>query len=744
MAELLASKTVIQEEKPRIRRIPTGPTATAGAVGVAERGPVGVATPITSPEEYLNIFGGYSANAFDLPNAIDNFFEEGGQAVWVTRTVHYSDITNPNSATSAAASGTIPTDALAETAASVTGTQVEPFELSDGDTLTVDVDGGGDDTATFNAARAEKTAGSAETYALADGQTLLIDIDGEGAQTITFLTANFVDIANATALEVANVINAGLVGGGAADVGGSVRLHSDKLGTDSSVEVTGGTASAAFSFPGGVTSGTGDAADASAVTVAELKTLIEGDIAGLTINDVGGAAQIESDTLGATSSLLVNASSTMDGILGIDNALHEGNDAGTINTLQIDGKYDGEYANLVTVEITSATSGNAAEFNLRVLENGVLSEIFPNLSMDDTLTNFVESIVNADDSGSVLITVTDLDAATSAPNDRPADGTYSMTGGDDGLTSLDDNDFVGSSAALNGIRSFDETPDIRILMVPGRATSTVHNSMITYCEVTRDGRMFAVLDPPEGLSATQMITYSTVTAALKGLSEFGAIYWPRVLVPNPDKILYGNTDTVVAAPSGALAGMYARIDGASPGGVYEAPAGSEVGILNSIRGVETTEVNDEKKRDLIFPELINPITAIRGKTRFVDGARTLKEDGNFPTIGERRGIIFVSASLNDGVEFARHRKIKAKLRNELTRTVDAFMRTQTENDAFASDLPSEAYFVDFSEDLNPASVAFQRKVIGRVGVATAKPAEYIIILISQNTRAIEAELAEVA
>lgn len=744
MVELLAAKVATQEEKPQIRKIPSLPTATGGAVGVTERGPVGVATRITSPEEYANVFGGVTPNAFDLPTAIDNFFEEGGQVVWITRTVHYTDIQNANSKTSAAATGTAVTANLAQTAASVLGTIVEPFALADGDTLTVDVDGGGDVTSTFNAARPEKTSGLGETYALVDGQTLLISINGGPVQTVTFLTAQFVAIGAATALEVASVINAAISGGGAFASGGNVVLFSDQLGTGSSVEVTGGTAAAAFNFPAGATNGTGDAADASAVTVAELKTLFETDIPALTINDVGGAVQVVSNTLGSTSSILINASSSLDTKLGLDNALHTGNDAGTLNTLQIDGKYDGAYGNTVTVEIAAATSGVATEFNLRVLENGVLAEIFPNVTMDDTLTNFVELIVNDTDSGSVLISVLDLDAATDSPNDRPANQTVILAGGDDGLTGLVDNDFIGSSVSLTGIRSFDQIPDIRILFVPGRATSAVHNSMISYAEVVRDGSMFAVLDPPEGLDADAMITYVKTTAALKGLSEFGAIYWPRVLVDNPDVALFGSSPTLVAPPSGAIVGMYARTDGASVGGVYEAPAGIEVGRLLSIRGVETTEVNDERKRDLVFPELINPITAISGKTRHVDGARTLKDNGNFPTIGERRGVIFIETSLKDGLEFAKHRKIKRRTRQELERTATAFLIVQTNNDAFASDLPSEAFFVDFSDSLNPPTVAFQRKIVGRLGLATAKPAEFIILRISQDTRAIEAELAEVA
>jgi hypothetical protein len=42
----------------------------------------------------------------------------------------------------------------------------------------------------------------------------------------------------------------------------------------------------------------------------------------------------------------------------------------------------------------------------------------------------------------------------------------------------------------------DQVQDLTMLLVPGRATSAVHNAMVVYCEVDRDGTVFATLDPP--------------------------------------------------------------------------------------------------------------------------------------------------------------------------------------------------------------------------------------------------------
>lgn len=525
--QLLASKVVIVEEEPRIRSIAALPTAVLGAVGLTERGPVGKAVLVTSFEEFVETFGGFTPNS-DLALAAHGFFENGGQILWVVRTVHYTDINTPASKTSAAAT--------------------------------------------------------------------------------------------------------------------------------------------------------------------------------LTLNDRGGMAPLA--------------------------------------TLRIDAKWDGAYANDIRAVIAAATSGAAAEFNLTVEDNGLLVEVFPNLSMDPTAENYVETAVNHPDRGSNLISVTDLDSASAPPADLPALGTFGpLAGGSDGLASLADTDFIGSAAGKTGLHALDVIQDLSLLIVPGRATSAVHNAMIGYCEATRDKGCFAVLDPPANQSATSIISYVESTASILGLSEFAAIYWPRVKVLNPSKVVFGNASDLTVPPSGHIAGVYARVDNSRPGGIYVPPAGIENGRLFGVLGFETDEVLEEAKRDLVFPKRINPLTTFPGSPRHIDGARTLKGNGNFPTVAERRGVLFIEQSLKLGLLFAKHQNNTESLRATLARTVTAFLLIQLKNAAFSSNDPKKAFFVDFGEALNPPSVVFSGQVVGRIGLATAKPAEFIVLRFSQDTRALEQELA---
>lgn len=95
-----------------------------------------------------------------------------------------------------------------------------------------------------------------ETYNISPGSTLDIVVDGGTTQTVTFLAGDFVDVLNATALEVATKINATTTGLTAfATSLGEVLLRSDNRGSDSSIQVTGGSANLVFAFPTTLLSG---------------------------------------------------------------------------------------------------------------------------------------------------------------------------------------------------------------------------------------------------------------------------------------------------------------------------------------------------------------------------------------------------------------------------------------------------------------------------------------------------------
>lgn len=732
-----ASKITIVEEQPTLRQIEGEPTAIPGFVGVTERGPVGVATVLTSFEEYTAKFGGDVANG-DTSHAVRGFFEEGGQRCWVVRTVHYTNPATPATKTSAAGTLMLQTGATAPTAGTILGTNVAPFNLEPGDDLDIAIDGGAPATATFNATAASRDTSGAGPYVLANNQTLTLSVNGGPVQTVTFLTSEFVDITNATRAEVAAVINAKATGVFATDTGTVVRITTDKRGTGASLNITGGTANGALGFTTGSISGTGNVADIEAVTTAEVETIVEAAVAGCTVTDVGGAVRITSNTTGPTSSVQVQASSTADDELGFDNAVHSGTTGAAQDTLDVDAE-DGAYSSVIQIKVADSSSGVAAEFDLQVIDDGVIIATFTNLTMDETGDRYVETVLNDADTGRPEgLTFTDQNLVGTAAQKRPVNGTFGpLSGGSDGLVGLVDADFVGSSVGKTGLYALDLAEEIDLLAVPGRATSTMHNAMISYCEVWRKLAVFAVLDPPAATTAAGMVTYMETTASLINSSEFGAMYWPRVKVLNPNTTVFGADEQITVPPSGIVCGVISRTDSSQLGGIYQPPAGVERGILRSVLGFETDEVLDERKRDLVYPKRVNPLTTQRGQPRYIDGSRTLKGNGNFPYVAERRGVIFIEQSVKRGLEYARHSNNTPELRRDVERTVENFLLLQMQFGAFRSKDPDTAFYVDFGDALNPINVVFAGLLIGRIGLATNKPAEFLELRFTQDTRAFD-------
>ena len=737
MAELLASKIVIQEEQPQLRNIPATKTAVIAAVGVAKMGPVGEAKFITSWDEYVRYFGDWTDEG-ELPMAIRGVYKQDpGAYVRVVRTVHYTNPASASTKTSVKASVTASGTTAVASAGQTTSVNAATWDLEPNQTLVVhcDEDVGGPDTATFTATRAVRS-GSGLAIVDLTGDDLTLKIDGGSEQTINFTGAE------ASAQDVANTINATLLGGTAVVNAGEVDIYSDKRGTDSSVEITGGSSLGEIGHSVGTSSGTGNVADIDAVTFAELKSIVEAAVThpatGVTVTqEATGEATIASNTTGVTSSVQAENTSTATGF-GFDNTLHYGSATSTSNVMTITGRYDGDYAHDLRAVIEDATNGEANYFNLKITDSsGVALEIFPNLQIaTSTDDDYCETVVNADvdSGGSHYFTVAAI------TTDRPDNATLTPSGGDDGLTGIADTDYLGDSAGGTGLHALDNYDDVTILTIPGQADSAIHNGMLTYCESTRNGTCFAVLDPPAGYSASQMVTYVKTTAALKNTSEYGAIYWPRINVLNPDTTVYGSSDKITVPPAAWVAGVYSRTDDSQPGGVYQPPAGIERGRIYGCLDFETDEVLNESKRDLVFPENINPISQESGSPRFIDGAKCLKTDGNFPSVSERRGVIYIEGQVKSGTLFARHSNNDASLRARIFRTVYQFLKAQMNLGAFRTRDPETAFFVDVSDALNPPSVQFQNKVVGRVGLATQKPAYWVIFNFSQDTDALMEEI----
>jgi hypothetical protein len=640
-----------------------------------------------------------------------------------------TDPADASTRTSTAAAGNVATASASTQGVIATG-NASPFVFAPGDHIDLEVDTVAAPVATFLATAGARTGvGGTWPTLFGGGETLELALDSGATQTLVFAAG---DQALADVIDKINVL---LVGGFADENAGQLRITSDKKGTGSKVAIIGGSGRATLGLAIADTSGTGNVADITEVSGVEFKTVVElATTAEVTVNgDL--TCSIRTPTVGAGGSIKVAAASTVDDAAkcDLDNLLHSGTAAGPGTTAVATAKSHGTWGDDLAVVISAASSGVATEFNLAITESAVVKESFINLTMLTTSAYYAELVLNATNTGSSYITWVDSHTGV-APANRPTNGSYPLTGGGDGLASLAEIDFYGSSTGSTGFYSLDAVENLTLLLPAGRTSAALQQEATYYAETWRKKQVFAVLDSPAGYTASQMKTHQVTTAALYERSDCAAIYWPRVKIPNPaPSILASDANGNVTAPAcGAVAGMMARTDGTLNGGVHQPPAGPERGILYGVVDLESQEAFDQNKRDLLYPVNVNCLTAWSGVQIHVDGNRCLKTSGNWGYVSERRGVSYILRRLKIGLAFVRHANINTALRRRAYKTSDSILAEECAGDAFLSRNPAAAYRIDFSAALNTAATAKQHKFYGQIKIAKAKSVDWAIIDVSEN------------
>lgn len=742
------------------RRISGSPTAStrsptfAAICGVTEMGPIGSlaneAIPATSFAEWQRFYGGFTAESRDMALAAKHFFDEGGRFLYTSRVVHCTTNGDTSTKTSAAAEVTLNTAAASATAAYVEG-NVGPYELADGDTIAWKGDQGSTQTATFNGA-AVTIPSDTGPFVLANGQTLTFKVNQGSLKTKTFNTGEFSNIAAATAAEVRASLNAFFAAnqlGAVAEVNAdAVEVSTVRAGTGAYLEFVGGTALSALGFTTGEIQGTGNVADIAAVTAAEVETVIDAAITSGEASVVAGKPRISSLTTGLSSYAQVLSSSTAEAKIGFPTAEQQGSSGAAEPTLTLTMKYDGEFGDEFTSEVTAASSGDTTRFNLYLRRNGVrvLGEAWTDLSMDPLDVRYAINVIN-EGSGSQgksrYVIASDEGSTLTGANRNPAVGTSAFSGGDNGLVGLVDADFVGDAVGdtKTGLRVFNEIEVLDLIGAPGRATSAVHNGLITYCEVYRLGYTFAVLASPDGQRASNTITYVSQTANLTGSSEIAAMYSPNVYVDNPSTEVFGTLTTLLTSPVGLIMGAMCRNDlRVGEGGPFE-QVSNATGTLNTVRSLQHRDYEDAGIRGQAEAVFINTIRDRRGKPIHIDGAQTLNaRAGVFRNVGQSRGAIFVVNSLLFTYEDLRNQNITEPYLKTLSAIADTFLKRLTLKNRFRYSDPKKAYFVDFISETTP-DVIEQDTVIGVLGISLAGLARYIFIYLQPINDTLAEQLA---
>jgi phage tail sheath protein FI len=132
------------------------------------------------------------------------------------------------------------------------------------------------------------------------------------------------------------------------------------------------------------------------------------------------------------------------------------------------------------------------------------------------------------------------------------------------------------------------------------------------------------------------------------------------------------------------------------------------------------------------PDGINVIRTFNGNIT-VWGARTLGGDANgeWKYISVRRLFLFLRESIDEGTQWVVFEPNTPNLWAKITRNITAFLTNVWRSGALFGNTAQEAFYVKCDAELNPPEVRDAGRVVTEIGVAVAKPAEFVIFRISQ-------------
>lgn len=305
----------------------------------------------------------------------------------------------------------------------------------------------------------------------------------------------------------------------------------------------------------------------------------------------------------------------------------------------------------------------------------------------------------------------------------------------------------GNQAKRSGVTGLFEVDDVAMVACPDLMFAyqlgfldidQLHGlmeMMITKCENAAPSPAYrmAVIDPPpvkprRGFDPVRpeqqkpQDVESWLMDSFGRRSQFAALYYPWIKVPNPKQA--GKPITI--PPCGHMLGIWCRTD--ETRGIYKAPANE---MPKGIIGLAYD--TNFREQELLNPKGINCIRKFRNRGTLVWGARTLAQldDINWRYISVRRLMSYIEKSIEEGTQWAVFEPNDEDLWARVTRTVKNFLERIWRQGALFGSTPEEAFFVKCDSELNTPETMKLGLLYVDVGVAPVRPAEFVVFRISQ-------------
>lgn len=195
-----------------------------------------------------------------------------------------------------------------------------------------------------------------------------------------------------------------------------------------------------------------------------------------------------------------------------------------------------------------------------------------------------------------------------------------------------------------------------------------------------------------------------------------------------------NNNLTVLPPSGAVAGIYARVD--NERGVWKAPANVSVTYAKGTLVNITDKIQEGLNVDVDAGKSVNAIRVFSGKGTMVWGARTLAgNDNEWRYVPVRRFFNMVEESVKKSTSWAVFEPNDANTWVKVKSMIENYLTLLWRQGALAGAKPDEAFFVEVGLNKTMTFVdILEGRMIVKIGMAAVRPAEFIILEFSHKVQ----------
>lgn len=381
-------------------------------------------------------------------------------------------------------------------------------------------------------------------------------------------------------------------------------------------------------------------------------------------------------------------------------------------------------------------------WNVVVAKETVASQS-PDIFADDIVLETYNNVVfnnklSSDYIGTILALRSDyikVDEASGGPYVAANRPVYTnplvLTGGGDGAAP-DAAEYTGSSNAV--LKEFDVLERPLVVFAPELGNQitatfteadvqTVQNAMTNWAE--SNGKAFVVLDTQAGKTPSTAIVYSNTLTA----SSSAGIYYPNYYVP--DSKAQSSNALRLVGPSSGVAGLMLATDRAV--GPHKSAAGISAKLANAVAleyAFTSTDLDN-------LNTATNPVNAIRnlpGAGIVVMGGRTLKSSSSITKyISTRRSLFYIKRQMEVLTQFALFENNSEVLWSRIRTTLTAFLNEYRNQGGLRGATIEQSFYIKVDAENNDATSIAAGIVNVEVGVALERPAEFVVITLSQMT-----------